>query len=123
MLEITSFEDYFQAIDCELLEKMISDYPKLIAYYRSLKEKIQAVEELDPFQIIQHSLDADAQIQILMEYLRWDMVDIYCEEALIRQIKADSRYYYREKTGLRSTDAIPLGMMYLSDRTTVVKKR
>lgn len=119
MPRIASFTEYFQAIDREVLEKIAFDYPKLTAYYYQLKEAFEAVENLDPVQTAQQLLAIDAQIQILIEYLRWDLLEVYSEEEVIQRLEEDSGCYYREKTGLRSSDAIPLGIMYLGDRAGV----
>lgn len=122
MPKIASFTEYFQAIDREFLEKIAFDYPKLTAYYYQLKESFISVENLDPVQTAQQLLAIDAQIQILIEYLRWDLLKVYSEEEVIQRLKEDSGCYYREKTGLRSSDAIPLGIMYLGDRAGVLKE-
>lgn len=122
MPRIASFVEYFQAIDREVLEKLAFDYPKLTAYYYQLKECFISVENLDPVQTAQRLLAIDAQIQILIEYLRWDLLEVYSEEEVIQRLKEDSGCYYREKTGLRSSDAIPLGIMYLGDRAGVLKE-
>lgn len=117
---ISSFEEYFQHIDQEILEKIVFDYPKLAAYYENLKKAFAVVEDLDSFQVIKHLLAVDAQIQILIEYLRWDFLEVYSEEEVIQQIKEDSRCYYREKTGLHSSDPIPLGILYLGDQPNFI---
>lgn len=122
MATISTFSDYFQAIDCKILEKIVFDYPKLTAHYCQLKKAFKQVESLPPFEGIQQMLAIDAQIQILMEYLRWDLLDTYSEEEVIQRLKEDSRCYYREKTGLRSTDVIPLGIMYLGDQAEFLKE-
>lgn len=122
MPRIASFTEYFQAIDREVLEKIAFDYPKLTVYYYQLKESFEAVENLDPFQVARRLLALDAQIQILIEYLRWDLLEIYSEDEVIQRLKEDSGCYYREKTGLRSSDAIPLGIMYLGDQVGVLKE-
>lgn len=119
---IATISDYFQAIDYEVLDRLAFDYPKLTAYYYHLKESFEAVDNMDAFQVTQHLLMIDAQIQILIEYLRWDLLDVYSEEEVIQRLKEDSRCYYREKTGLRSSDAIPLGIMYLGDQADLLKE-
>lgn len=119
---IASFTEYFQAIDHEVLEKITFDYPKLTAYYYQLKEYFISVENLDPVQTVQQLLAIDAQIQILIEYLRWDLLEVYSEEEVIQRLKEDSGCYYREKTGLRSSDAIPLGIMYLGDQAGFLRE-
>ncbi|WP_301389517.1 hypothetical protein [Enterococcus entomosocium] len=37
---ISSFEEYLQLIDQEILEKIVFDYPKLAAYYEHFKNSI-----------------------------------------------------------------------------------
>lgn len=116
MVKISSFDDYFQVLDKEVLDKIASDYPKLTLYYSSLKESFEGLDKLSPFQMVQQLLAVDAQIQILIEYLRWDLIEVHNEEIIIQQIIEDSRYYYLEKTGLCLSDEIPLGVLYLGDR-------
>lgn len=119
---IASFREYFRTIDHEVLEKISFDYPKLTAYYYQLKESFEVAEELEAFQAVRKLLAIDAQIQILIEYLRWDLLEIYSEEEVIQRLKEDSRCYYREKTGLRSSDAVPLQILYLGDQAGFIKE-
>ncbi|MFJ3332160.1 MULTISPECIES: DUF7006 family protein [Enterococcus] len=69
---------------------------------------------------MRHLLAVDAQIQILIEYLRWDFLEVYSEKEVIQQIKEDSSYYYREKTGLHSSTTISLSILYLRNQLSFI---
>lgn len=125
MENITTMQEYFSILDQTLGNRFAYRYPKLNAYYQELKAacfEINQNHNHDLFDSVKEVLFLDAQLQILLEYhklTRSNFSEVSSEEELIEQIKKDSRSFYRELVGLRTSSKIPIGIMYLGDRNKV----
>jgi len=125
MDEITTMEEYFHRIDQKLEPSFDGRYPKLNDYYQELKEvffEINETKNKNFFEKLKIVLSLDAQIQLLLEYQKLtesNYHEVSNEEDLISQIKMDSSSYYREKSGLKTSSEIPIGIMYLGENTQI----
>lgn len=122
MENIMTMKEYLSFIEQKLGNDFVSFYPKLNAYYQELKAaclEIHQNNKDDLFESLKEVLFLDAQLQILLEYhklSRSNFGEVSSEEELIEQIKRDSRSFYRELVGLKTSSEIPVGIMYLGDR-------
>ena len=116
---MTTIEEYFEVMDRKVLGNLTHDYTKLIAHYQKLKTHCYSLEQeigKNVFAAVRELLAIDAKVQILLEYIQWHLYDVYSEEEIIQRVEEDSRCYYRERTGLKASDRIPAGIMYVSER-------
>lgn len=123
MEEITTMQEYFTCIEQKLGSAFAYRYAQLNEYYQELKTACLEISQ-DPrknfFGSVKELLVLDAQLQLLLEYQKLtqsNFHEISSEEEMIAQIKKDSRSFYRELVGLKTSSAIPIGIMYLGDRT------
>lgn len=121
MEDISTMQDYFANMDQKLGQSFSADYPILHEYYEQLKTACFEVNQHprnNLFESLKEVLSLDAQLQILLEYHKLtetNFREISSEEEMIIQIKKDSRSFYRELVGLRTSSEIPFGLMYLGD--------
>lgn len=124
MENIQTVNEYLEEIDEKIRKDLEQRYPCLHAFYQELRAAFLASSgdsSGEWFHHLRQVLLLDAQLQILLEYLSWGSTDFYeiaNEEALVKQIKTDSYYYYRERIGLNASSNIPLGIIYLSEKKT-----
>lgn len=101
--------------------QVVKTFPKTYALYQDLgeqfrKEYHQASNKF--FHSLRKLLEIDAQLQILTQVFQrdFDWRFLMEDEDLVEMVIHDKQSFYRENVGLRTTDQVPWGLMYLSEQ-------
>lgn len=122
--EIKEPQDYL-SYSREVLRSVgvITAYPQIFAFYQELCSEFEGIfydRSSNLFDSLRALLAVDAQIQILLELVGNAKADL-CKELgmneseIIRMIKNDKRYFYRELTGLKTNQLPKWSLIYLSE--------
>ncbi|WP_430618336.1 hypothetical protein IGI78_000535 [Enterococcus sp. DIV1767] len=120
---ITKPEEYLLYSKKILIKaKITGSYPKIFEYYCELCEQFKAIfyDDDNLFLKMGKLLSIDAEIQMILEIVEFSRSELLKdfkmnEDKIIKIIKFDKKYFYRELTGYTVKDDPRWSLIYLSE--------